>query len=295
MGPKGHDSTPSRIPNRVLNVLDQAEFAGNSIRLTGKLDRDLYVATNKVIEAAGGKWSSKLKVHEFSWNAADAIEQVILTGCVTKKQELGQFDSPAPIVDRAVDMAQIEDGMLVLEPSAGTGNIVKAAKLAGARVMAYELDPERFAALEAGIFNEGGIANDDFLTVSPNPIFDRVVMNPPFSRQADIDHVLHAANFLKPGGRLVAIMAEGVMFRGNKKAANFRNWVEAHSGTIESLPHGAFKESGTRFCRNSFFPLPGLWPALAGEEKADVQGQAIRPVGNPAVRALVSRLQSEPA
>ena len=29
--------------------------------------------------------------------------------------------------------------------------------------------------------------------------FDAVVMNPPFEKQADIDHVLHAYKMLKPG------------------------------------------------------------------------------------------------
>jgi hypothetical protein len=39
--------------------------------------------------------------------------------------------------------------------------------------------------------------------------FDRVVMNPPFDHGADIKHVEHARKFLKPGGRLVAVVANG--------------------------------------------------------------------------------------
>src|SRR3546814_19124442 len=37
--------------------------------------------------------------------------------------------------------------------------------------------------------------------------FDAVIMNPPFDRGRDCDHVRHALAFLKPGGVLVAIMS----------------------------------------------------------------------------------------
>jgi type I restriction-modification system DNA methylase subunit len=75
--------------------------------------------------------------------------------------------------------------------------------------------------------------------------FDRVVMNPPFAGQQDIDHVTHAFGFLRPGGRLVAIMAAGVLFRENRKAVEFRALVDAADGTIEENDEGAFKVSGT--------------------------------------------------
>ena len=85
----------------------------------------------------------------------------------------------------------------------------------------------------------------DFLEVMPNPIYDRVVMNPPFSRQADIMHVLHALQFLKPGGLLVSVMAASVTFRENKLTTDFRATVEARGGYIEPLPENSFKASGT--------------------------------------------------
>jgi hypothetical protein len=70
-------------------------------------------------------------------------------------------------------------------------------------------------------------------------------MNPPFAGQADIEHVTHALNFLKPGGKLVAIMSAGVTFRQDRKAADFRALIWGMGGTIEELPEDAFKQSGT--------------------------------------------------
>ena len=53
------------------------------------------------------------------------------------------------------------------------------------------------------------------MQLSPEVVgrFDRVVMNPPFCRGRDLDHVRHALRFVAPGGRLVAIMSAGVAFR----------------------------------------------------------------------------------
>lgn len=232
------------ISQNVLEVLDRAELDGSSLTLTGQLDRKLYTDTNKVIEAAGGKWSKKLKAHVFDGDAAEAIEPLILTGEYSRpKQDFGQFDSPEAVVGRVIALACIEPGMAVLEPSAGIGNIAKAAERAGGVVTAIEVDAKRCAML-SGV-PKLTAHNHDFLQSTPSRHFDRVVMNPPFAKQADIQHVLHAAKFLKQGGRLVSVMSAAVMFRENRLATEFRAFVDAHGGSFERLPDRAFEESGT--------------------------------------------------
>lgn len=142
-----------------------------------------------------------------------------------------------------MDLADVQPGMLCLEPSAGQGAIAMAvAKVAGG-VMCVELLEQNVAKLRETF----DVYHGDFLQVSPNvhPIYDRIVMNPPFEKQADIKHVLHAFDFLKPGGRLVSIMSASVLFRSNKLTQEFRDFVEQHGGSIEPLPEGSFKSSGT--------------------------------------------------
>lgn len=233
-----------QIAQDVLKVLDAATIEGALLTLNGNLDRKLYVETNKVLEAAGGKWNKKAKAHVFDGDAIDAIEPIILTGEYARtKQDFGQFDTPESLAEEVVSLAKIQVGMSVLEPSAGIGNIARAAARAGGVVTAVEIDAKRAAHL-AGIVGVTG-HNHDFLQSTQNQHFDRVVMNPPFAKQDDIRHVLHAFKFLRPGGRLVAIMSNSVMFRDNKLTADFRTFVEAHDGTMEALPEGSFKSSGT--------------------------------------------------
>ena len=141
-------------------------------------------------------------------------------------------------------LADIQLRMRVLEPSAGKGAIASACAEVGAIVDCVELMAENYKELYNNCqFSE--VLHKDFLGIGPTPIFDRVVMNPPFAKQADIKHVQHALKFLKPGGLLVSVMSAGVTFRNNKLTAGFRNLIEERGGDIEELPEGAFKESGT--------------------------------------------------
>lgn len=239
-----------KIDSETLNVLEQAKFVGTHLYLThlGTLDRKLYTDVNKVLEAMGGKWNRSAKAHIFDGIPSDILEPVLLTGEYSRtKQDFGQFDSPPEVVARVMELSEIGEfpaPAYVLEPSAGVGNIALAAQAAGARVTTYEMDPKRVTALRAAGIN--AVNEGNFLLATLPQMFDLVLMNPPFAKQADIDHVLHAASFLKPGGRLVSVMSASVMFRENKKTSDFRDWVhDQPTGTIEELPADAFKASGT--------------------------------------------------
>lgn len=234
-----------RVDDEVLEVLSRATTDGPSLTLIGQLDRKLYERTNKALEAAGGKWNKKAKAHVFEADAAERVDQIILTGeVVVPKDEFNFFPTPAHVVARLLELACITKGMRLLEPSAGKGAIAYPCADAGAIVDCCELMDANFAAL-AGDARLGPVEKIDFLAKQPEAVYDRVVMNPPFLKQADIKHVMHAHRFLKPGGLLVAVMSSGVTFRDNRLTQDFRDLVRAKGGDIEALPDGSFKQSGT--------------------------------------------------
>ena len=232
------------VADDVLSVLSIAQCAGNALQLPPQqLDRQLYVRTNKVIEAAGGKWNRKTRAHVFDGDAAEAMEQVLLTGRIAPPEEFGFFQTPVAVARRLVDLAQLKPAMLVLEPSIGLGAIARfVAAREDVKIHSYELQQKLVDQLVAQ-----GIETKcrDFLDVPPLPAYDRVVMNPPFAKRADIHHVTHAFRFLRPGGRLISVMSAGVVFRNDRLTMDFRAQVSESGGTIEMLPEGAFKESGT--------------------------------------------------
>lgn len=242
-----------KIADDIAQVLRAARFDGDRLVLTGQLDRKLYARVNDVIEELGGRWKSgRVKAHVFSGDARSIVDAALGAGEITTAAELGWFPTPAALARDVIEAANIKIGDEVLEPSAGEGALVRLAQLEGALVTAVEVDAKRAENLRA----KCGAGLDalhvaDFLALSSDEIgtFDAVVMNPPFSLPgralADIDHVSHAFTFLRPGGRLVAIMSAGVTFRSDRRSTAFRAAVAQHDGRIEELPEGSFKESGT--------------------------------------------------
>lgn len=156
---------------------------------------------------------------------------------VGKKVGVDFFPTPPELAGRMVEMAGVEPGMRVLEPSAGNGNIAEAIRDAGVEPDVAEISSSLREVLEAKGFS---VVGQDFMDVDGE--YDAIIMNPPFSDNQDIEHVRHAFDLLKPGGKLVAIMGEGAFFRGGKTENAFREWIDEQGADVEKLPEGTFTD-----------------------------------------------------
>lgn len=161
------------------------------------------------------------------------------------------FPTPPHIADRLVELADIRWGHKVLEPSAGTGNILQAILRRHGSVVddiaiqdkhihvtAVEIDGPLWHYLSQSEFSMWVTARlGDFLQYdgSDGP-FDRIVMNPPFNMRADIRHTLKAMSLLKPQGRLVSIVMDGHQRR--EKLGSLGQWIELPSGSFKSEKTG---------------------------------------------------------
>ena len=152
----------------------------------------------------------------------------------------GFFPTPPALVDRMVREAKIEDGMDVLEPSAGKGDIADVIKAEhpGAKLSVVEMSSTLRDILEK---KGHDLVDSDFTEHEGE--YDRIVMNPPFEQGQDAEHVQRAYEMLRPGGRLVAIMGAGSFQRSDKKAVAFREWLEEHDGESTELDEGTFKSA----------------------------------------------------
>lgn len=245
-----------KIDQETLAVLDRCTTSPCVVVLPpGQLERDLYVKVDKVLRAAGGKWNKRTKAHEFTEDATSVIEQALLTGEIgNPKQELGVFYTPTELSRKAAQALRLDHtGITVLEPSAGMGALAIAARdeaqadderCSWAEITCLDILPKHVVELRALGFHAECA---DFLDEDPEPIgfYDRIIMNPPFAKHADARHFIHAMGFLKPGGRMVAIMSAALTFRTTSLYTLIRNEVERTGGSIEVLPAGSFKESGT--------------------------------------------------
>lgn len=165
----------------------------------------------------------------------DAMRETLRAGVqVISAPQL--FPTPADVARTVVDLAEIQPGDRVLEPSAGTGALIDALP-DGVHIVAIEINnalcrrlntmPKVTTTIEGDFLNLAG--------AEPEAKFDRIVMNPPFQNGSDIRHIQHARRLLKPGGRLVAICAAGP--RQRETFEPIGDWID--------LPDGTFKDQGT--------------------------------------------------
>lgn len=228
-----------KADENVIAILKEAKIDDTGIVLVGQLSRPDYVAVNKFLEVAGAKWNRGQAKHLFTNpETKGKIEALLQSGeILNEKNHFQSFYTPDDLAKKVIDEACIILGMKVLEPSAGDGALAKPAFEKSGHITCIEINPE--AAKSLSILGFIPIIQD-FLTIEPEPIYDRVVMNPPFTKGQDIKHILHAMKFLKPGGILVAICANGP-----KQNKELKPMVENMGGKWEDLPAGSFKESDT--------------------------------------------------
>lgn len=236
-------------------VLTRAMIDPNLVTLQAeKLERPVYEAVAKFLEALGGKWNRPAQGFFFPNGTGDIAAAIDAGNAVDQKKTMEQFFTPEAVANKMAAMAGVHAGSRVLEPSAGGGALVRAALARGADVDAVEEDEALWAKLVQTETSQRFRAfRCDFIKWTPLPlvpgdqavIYDIVLMNPPFSRGQDMMHVGRAYNMLRPGGTLVAIMSPHWTFANDGISRNFRDLVEQHSGRWEELPAGTFKESGT--------------------------------------------------
>lgn len=224
-------------------LLAEATIEGLVVKLPRQLEREQYSIVSRALNKIGGRWNRGKQGFLFSEDPAAKVHAVINSGKVVKDDDFGFFKTQEPLGREVIAEAEIEPGMKVCDPSAGDGALARlAAEIVGIQnVDTFELQPCNVAILRDLGFSP---VQGDFLDVAPEPRYDRIIMNPPFARQQDIDHVRHAWTMVKPGGKLVAIMSASVDFRSNRKTQEFREFLEQH-GRLRKNPEGSFKESGT--------------------------------------------------
>lgn len=237
-----------QVKPHVLEVLKECTVndAGVLQLPPRQLEAKLYQDVKKTLGEVEAKWSKKDDGFVFKLNnAREALRALAGQGEYLAVKDLGFFPTPDHLVDQMIAAAQLEPGMLVLEPSAGRGAIaLKAAEIVGLdNVLVCELYPENAKILREQGFDS--VLEADFLKIDPEPIYDVVLMNPPFTRGADMAHVLHATQFLKPEGRLVAIMSPGWETNSGKNAELFRGFVADVEAEVVPIASGEFKAAGT--------------------------------------------------
>lgn len=171
-------------------------------------------------------------LHEFYGAVLpDAHEKGEKAQSTAVSKDLQFYRTPKAVVDRVIESVYLPKGATVLEPSCGDGAILDGLLKAGYQCSGIEYHAGR--ALEARAKGHS-VLTANFLDTAPDPVYDAVVMNPPFYGKHYLKHIEHALKFVKPGGVLISILPASDWYEHKKI-----------TGQWHDLPIGSFKESGT--------------------------------------------------
>lgn len=231
----------------VEEILRHCTLEDNVLKLPQvQFNKKSYAEAKKWIEEAGGSWQGgKVQGFTFPFNA-ERVFSILREGkrC-NLQQDFQFFATPPEVADWLVMLAGgVHEDEKVLEPSAGTGSIIDAIHRSCPDVIVdcYELMPENKEILAKK--DNIRILGDDF-TKCDIAQYDKIIANPPFSKNQDIRHVRRMYECLNPGGVLAAITGPHWEFGSESECKDFRQWLEDNGGKKFEIEEGTFKESGT--------------------------------------------------
>lgn len=231
----------------VEEILKHCTLENDILKLPAvQFNKKSYAEAKKWIEEAGGSWQGgKVQGFTFSFNP-ERVFSILKEGkrC-NLQQDFQFFETPAAVADWLVMLADgINETDTILEPSAGRGALIRAIHRACPSVIVecYELMPENRKFLHT--LGNVILLDEDFTKDSAGH-YTKIIANPPFSGNQDIEHVKLMYNRLEEGGTLVAITSQHWKFASEKKCVEFRKWLEEVHGEVFEIGVGEFKESGT--------------------------------------------------
>lgn len=146
------------------------------------------------------------------------------------------------VIGQILDGVIIPENSLILEPSAGSGDLVDGilSKYPTVNVDCIELNKELREELLLIGYN---VIGNDFIKQIPKPIYDFVIACPTYKNNVDIEHIMHMYNFLKPGGKLISLTYPSWTMQNLNHQRVFRKWLEDKQYSMKMLNDFSFIEN----------------------------------------------------
>lgn len=193
---KTFDLEDNLLSFATLQKLESARFSNNNIVFY----QDIPEVLRQIFRQLGGVPMGRFD-WKFDYNPRDVLNEIRRTGKVPNHKSYQFYPTPPKLAEIAAAMADVQPHHRILEPSAGTGGI--ADFLPMQRTTCVEISKLHCEVLMSKSHNA---ICADFMTWTPDRLFERIVMNPPFSGGRAEMHVKHAATMLVQNGILVAIL-----------------------------------------------------------------------------------------
>lgn len=184
-----------------LADISESVFKGNRFSIENKVSPDHLDELNEVLNYLNVDRSNE-KYLIFNYDASSVLREISRMGALPDKKSHQFYPTSEYLVKLMLNRIHIDYFDKVLEPSAGLGGIAQF--LPKKQTTCLEISPIHCSALKSMGFKD--VVEMDFLKYNPTEKFDKILMNPPFTKNQAEDHLLHAISLLSAEGSLVAIL-----------------------------------------------------------------------------------------
>lgn len=181
-------------------------------------------------------------------------------------RDYSKFYTPKEESSKLVKLAApLISGMKILEPSFGTGNIIKAIKQTcpTTKVTGYEIQVETHTEFAnwievsfnsiphrndaSAIFGKLDITlhNKDFISTHIKEKFDRIVANPPFDGDKWVGHLIKMFYLLGGAGRLVCVIPRKYIITGTETKPFLESYFGEYLENLIEIPNWATNNDGS--------------------------------------------------
>ncbi len=240
--------------SKELSALKDCRIEGCDLYLpTYQVDQSVFPKLKRIIEGIGGKWVTKSQSFAFNDNPIDLFTRACTGESINLdrsfKKKTNYFPTPLSVIEKMNEYFDVSADMRILEPSAGEGAICDyLMKEYGGKNYSFSVDVcEKHVPFMAGLANKGyRVVGTDFMEmVKPDRGYHLILANPPFSKNQDVIHFKRMYELLAPGGRVICVMSAKWRSDSDPMLKKFRDALGYCFHSVESVPKGSFRASGT--------------------------------------------------
>ena len=148
------------------------------------------------------------------------------------------------VVNELLQECDMDSGISILEPSAGSGDLVNGILLLypflDLDIDCIELNKEKREQLISKGFN---VVGEDFMKFTTDKEYDLIIACPTFKDNVDVEHIIHMYRFLKIGGSLVSLTSPHWTTKNSERQTNFRSWLMDKDYKLKMLKDCSFVEN----------------------------------------------------
>jgi cyclopropane fatty-acyl-phospholipid synthase-like methyltransferase len=145
------------------------------------------------------------------------------------------------VISQILQHCDITSGMIILEPSAGSGNLADGIiNHNDINIDCVELNKD----LRDELIKKGyNVIGEDFLQLPITQLYDYVIAAPTYKNNVDIEHIMKMYQHVKPHGYVVSLTSPFWTIRNNPNQIKFRKWLEDKKYSMVMLPDMSFVEN----------------------------------------------------